>query len=198
MHPHQHNSLRLKIFHINPYNSEILVLSTLQLHCFHRPGGRGYPAPHYSVPFQDSLLSADPAQLRSSCRSEKRDSSRVPSTLLRTSLTAQAQLRTTRNDKSKKAFASSPAMGRRHMQYSRQDAQARGFTFALPIPHPSGHAASKSVFVWFRPALPEILMYEQRFAPMVSDGKNLFFTAGFPCWTAAARHFRQGSGSTGI
>src|SRR4029079_12060182 len=34
-------SLRLKILPLSPYNSEILMPTRLQLHCFHRPGGRG-------------------------------------------------------------------------------------------------------------------------------------------------------------
>jgi hypothetical protein len=36
-------SFSLKIFAITPYNSKILVPATLQPHCFHTPGGRGYP-----------------------------------------------------------------------------------------------------------------------------------------------------------
>jgi hypothetical protein len=36
-------SLSLKILRVSPYNSEILMRSRLQVHCFHRPGGRGYP-----------------------------------------------------------------------------------------------------------------------------------------------------------
>ena len=43
MYPGDHNSLSLKIFHINPYYSKILMWSTLQLHCFHRSEGEGYP-----------------------------------------------------------------------------------------------------------------------------------------------------------
>jgi hypothetical protein len=39
--PRHPKSYSLKILPINPYNSKILVLSRLQLHCFHRPGGRG-------------------------------------------------------------------------------------------------------------------------------------------------------------
>ena len=35
----------LKILPISPYDSKILVLSRLQLHCFHRPGGRGVVIP---------------------------------------------------------------------------------------------------------------------------------------------------------
>src|SRR5438067_9717246 len=41
MYPQQRNSLSLKIFRISPYSSKILMLSTLQLHCFHRPEGEG-------------------------------------------------------------------------------------------------------------------------------------------------------------
>src|SRR5205823_3772604 len=41
MHPRHANSFSLKIFAINPYSSKILMLSTLQLHCFHRPEGEG-------------------------------------------------------------------------------------------------------------------------------------------------------------
>src|SRR5437764_10244558 len=43
MGPDHLNSLSLKIFRINPYNSKILILSTRQLHYFHRPEGEGYP-----------------------------------------------------------------------------------------------------------------------------------------------------------
>jgi hypothetical protein len=35
--------LRFKILPINPYYSKILVLTSLQVHCFDRPGGGGYP-----------------------------------------------------------------------------------------------------------------------------------------------------------
>jgi hypothetical protein len=37
------NSYSLKIFPITPYYSKILMLTSLQLHCFHRPGGEGVP-----------------------------------------------------------------------------------------------------------------------------------------------------------
>jgi hypothetical protein len=37
------NSYSLKIFPISPYNSKILMLTPLQLHCFHRPEGEGVP-----------------------------------------------------------------------------------------------------------------------------------------------------------
>jgi hypothetical protein len=36
-------SFGLKILPITPLNSKILMLSPVQLHCFHRPRGRGYP-----------------------------------------------------------------------------------------------------------------------------------------------------------
>jgi len=36
-------SLSLKILPLNPYNSEILMPTRRELHCFHRPGGGGYP-----------------------------------------------------------------------------------------------------------------------------------------------------------
>jgi len=45
-------SLQLKIFPINPYYSEILMLSPLQVHCFHRPEGEGVP----SMRFGDGVL----------------------------------------------------------------------------------------------------------------------------------------------
>ena len=45
MHPHRAKSLGLKILPLSAYNSEILMPTLLQLHCFHRPGGGGYPAP---------------------------------------------------------------------------------------------------------------------------------------------------------
>lgn len=34
-------SLSLKILRVSPYNSKILVLSRLEVHCFHRPEGEG-------------------------------------------------------------------------------------------------------------------------------------------------------------
>jgi hypothetical protein len=37
-------SLRLKILPLNPYFSRILVPTSLQLFCFHRPEGRGVPS----------------------------------------------------------------------------------------------------------------------------------------------------------
>jgi hypothetical protein len=37
------NSLSLKILPINPYNSEILMPTLVELHCFHRPEGEGVP-----------------------------------------------------------------------------------------------------------------------------------------------------------
>jgi hypothetical protein len=43
MHPHRAKSLGLKILPLSAYNSEILMPTLLQLHCFHRPGGGGYP-----------------------------------------------------------------------------------------------------------------------------------------------------------
>ena len=36
-------SLSLKILPLNPYNSEILMPTRPELHCFHRPGGGGTP-----------------------------------------------------------------------------------------------------------------------------------------------------------
>src|SRR6185369_8846101 len=42
MHPHHPKPLRLKILPLSPYNSEILMPTRLQLHCFHRPGEGGY------------------------------------------------------------------------------------------------------------------------------------------------------------
>jgi hypothetical protein len=38
---HAPKCLRLKILPVNPYNSEILMLTRPEIHCFHRPGGRG-------------------------------------------------------------------------------------------------------------------------------------------------------------
>jgi hypothetical protein len=43
VHPHLTNSFSLKIFRLTPYNSEILVLSRPQVHCFHRSEGEGVP-----------------------------------------------------------------------------------------------------------------------------------------------------------
>ena len=43
VHAHHPKSLWLKILPITPYYSRILMLSPLQLHCFHRPGGEGVP-----------------------------------------------------------------------------------------------------------------------------------------------------------
>jgi hypothetical protein len=41
---HRPKCLRLKILPVNPYNSEILMLTRPEIHCFHRPGGEGgYP-----------------------------------------------------------------------------------------------------------------------------------------------------------
>jgi hypothetical protein len=40
-HPDPVKSLQFKILAINPYYSEILMLSRLQVHCFHRPEGEG-------------------------------------------------------------------------------------------------------------------------------------------------------------
>jgi hypothetical protein len=40
---HRPKCLRLKILPVNPYNSEILMLTRPEIHCFHRPGGRGVP-----------------------------------------------------------------------------------------------------------------------------------------------------------
>jgi hypothetical protein len=37
-------SLRLKILPVNPYSSRILVPTSLQLSCFHRPRGEGVPS----------------------------------------------------------------------------------------------------------------------------------------------------------
>src|SRR6185369_840505 len=42
-------SLQLKIFPINPYYSEILMLSPLQVHCFHRPEGEGVPSMRFGM-----------------------------------------------------------------------------------------------------------------------------------------------------
>lgn len=36
-------SLSLKILPLNPYNSEILMLTRRELHCFHTPGEGGTP-----------------------------------------------------------------------------------------------------------------------------------------------------------
>src|SRR5689334_14792080 len=44
-HPHHCKSFSLKILPINPYNSKICMLSSVQLHCFHRPRGEGVPTP---------------------------------------------------------------------------------------------------------------------------------------------------------
>ena len=43
VHPHLTNSFWLKILRVTPYNSEILVRSRPQVHCFHRSEGEGYP-----------------------------------------------------------------------------------------------------------------------------------------------------------
>jgi hypothetical protein len=43
VHPHLTNSYSLKIFRLTPYNSEILVRSRPQVHCFHRSEGEGVP-----------------------------------------------------------------------------------------------------------------------------------------------------------
>ena len=48
VHSHHPKSLWLKILPITPYYSRILMLSVPQLHCFHRPGGRGVP-PHCRI-----------------------------------------------------------------------------------------------------------------------------------------------------
>ena len=48
VHAHHPKSLWLKILPITPYYSRILMLSVPQLHCFHRPGGRGVP-PHCRI-----------------------------------------------------------------------------------------------------------------------------------------------------
>jgi hypothetical protein len=42
-------SLPLKILPINPYYSEILMLSPLQVHCFHRPEGEGVPSMRFGM-----------------------------------------------------------------------------------------------------------------------------------------------------
>jgi hypothetical protein len=41
--PHQSKSFWLKIFRVSPYYSKILTLTSLQVHCFHRPKGEGVP-----------------------------------------------------------------------------------------------------------------------------------------------------------
>src|SRR6185369_16714129 len=41
IYPHRPKYQSLKILRVNPYNSRILMLSSLQLHCFHRPEGEG-------------------------------------------------------------------------------------------------------------------------------------------------------------
>ena len=41
VHPHLTNPYSLKIFRLTPYNSEILVRSRPQVHCFHRSEGEG-------------------------------------------------------------------------------------------------------------------------------------------------------------
>src|SRR5438094_2153976 len=70
MRPDHLNSLSLKILAINPYNSKILMLSTRQLHYFHRPEGEGYPvllrdvgqnsetSPRSTVPLSHPSISA--------------------------------------------------------------------------------------------------------------------------------------------
>jgi hypothetical protein len=40
---HRPKCLSLKILRVSPYNSEILVLSRLEVYCFHRPEGEGVP-----------------------------------------------------------------------------------------------------------------------------------------------------------
>ena len=45
MHRCDPKSFLFKILPINPYSSKILVLTSLQVHCFHRPEGEGYPRP---------------------------------------------------------------------------------------------------------------------------------------------------------
>src|SRR3954468_13701139 len=53
--PGHRKSYSLKILAIKPYNSKILVTTSLQLYCFHRPGGGGYPTPG-SSPSHPSTL----------------------------------------------------------------------------------------------------------------------------------------------
>jgi hypothetical protein len=43
MHRCDPKSFLFKILPVNPYYSKILVLTSLQLHCFHRPEGEGVP-----------------------------------------------------------------------------------------------------------------------------------------------------------
>jgi len=43
-------SLSLKILRVSPYDSEILVLSRLEVYCFHRPEGEGVPRPRIRKP----------------------------------------------------------------------------------------------------------------------------------------------------
>ena len=43
MHRCDPKSFLFKILPINPYSSKILVLTSLQVHCFHRPEGEGVP-----------------------------------------------------------------------------------------------------------------------------------------------------------
>jgi len=52
-HPPHPKSFRLKILPISPYSSRILVLSSLQLHYFHRSGGRGVPRSASLVPLRE-------------------------------------------------------------------------------------------------------------------------------------------------
>ena len=52
IHPHLTNSFWLKILRVTPYNSEILVRSRPQVHCFHRSeGGGGTPvrSPNFAL-----------------------------------------------------------------------------------------------------------------------------------------------------
>ena len=43
MHRCDPKSFLFKILPINPYSSKILMLTSLQVHCFHRPEGEGVP-----------------------------------------------------------------------------------------------------------------------------------------------------------
>ena len=46
MYPHHAKPFSLKIFRVNPYNSEILITTVLLLHCFDRPEGEGDTMSH--------------------------------------------------------------------------------------------------------------------------------------------------------
>ena len=58
MHRCDPKSFLFKILPVNPYYSKILVLTSLQLHCFHRPEGEGVP-PARVPGVQDIRVNAD-------------------------------------------------------------------------------------------------------------------------------------------